>query len=295
MASPFKSIESVLKLNSKATKLLQAKRYSKAIAAFSSCLSKVKDVLANHDETDDTCISSSTTTTRCDLSHFNFGFRFLSTSSSCSQVSLLSNEHSFSDEVWLDHRNDEDMGHLEPHHGVVPEGDCSMSFFQSPILIVLNDAPNRHPRRSSSSARHSTKPMEMISFALLNNLAICFHQSALKKHGKVHDDPQQQRQRRLNKALTLYKTAHRLIQDHEHTYHEELVGVVETMALLNNLGQVHWLLGQYADAHVCFERLLGGILWITHCGDRRTIFQYDLFFHNAMTHVLRPGESAPAA
>lgn len=256
-----KTIESVLKLNSKGTKFLQAERYGKAINTFSTCLSSVKELLAaKNGEEDEAAL----------LNLYAFSFRFL--------------------------------------HSDGAESSSSTSF-QSPILVVQEGGPTtRRSRRTSLQGQSNNNSMALLSFAILYNLAISFHLSASDpKH--VEDES-----RRLNKALQLYQTAYQLIHsssaDSEDgnttcTTQYLTVGVLESMALLNNLGQVYASLKMPEEAKTCFEEMLGNVLLVAHAGNndeerhrrRSSVFQFDLFFDNAMnmTQQLQPTQGAAAA
>ncbi|CAB9512229.1 expressed unknown protein [Seminavis robusta] len=294
MSSCAKTVESVLKLNTKGTKLLQSKKYSKAITAFSSCLTKVKDLLATHDHDDDDDLEdefddlfSTTSSPAEELSRYSFAFRFLPNTPDSNHMS----SSSFTDDDTV--ATTEPQEQEEQEEATTPSNDHS---FQSPILIVLDDVRGSRRRSRSSSSSSSSfdqKPMVKLSFAILYNLAISFHLSALAaQHTKKNDDRQH---RRLQKALTLYQTAYNLIHQEHKKQECMVVGVMESMALLNNLGHVHWLLDQRQEAQACFEEMLGSVVWVTHCGDQKRVFQFDLFFHNALSHVLQPKQSAAAA
>jgi tetratricopeptide (TPR) repeat protein len=118
------------------------------------------------------------------------------------------------------------------------------------------------------------------SFMLLYNLALTHHLSALNG-----ENPQ----KRLQKALKLYELAYsiQMTEDIQLT-------VLQTMAIVNNLGLVHAALEDEEKSRQCFQHLLSSIIFLHDCGDRDSVEQMDGFIANVMFLILM-GSSAPAA
>jgi tetratricopeptide (TPR) repeat protein len=118
------------------------------------------------------------------------------------------------------------------------------------------------------------------SFMILYNLALTHHLSALSRNDT---------QKRLQKALKLYELAYtiQMTEDIQLT-------VLQTMAIVNNLGLIHTALEDEEKARQCFQHLLSSIMFLNDCGDRDSVEHMDGFIANVMPLVLM-GSSAPAA
>jgi tetratricopeptide (TPR) repeat protein len=118
------------------------------------------------------------------------------------------------------------------------------------------------------------------SFMLLYNLALTHHLSALSGNNT---------QKRLRKALSLYELAYtiQMTEDIQLT-------VQQSMAIANNLGQIHTALGDEEKSRQCFQHLLSSIMFLNQSGDRDSVEQMDGFIANIMPLILM-GSSAPAA
>jgi tetratricopeptide (TPR) repeat protein len=118
------------------------------------------------------------------------------------------------------------------------------------------------------------------SFMLLYNLALTHHLSSLSGNHI---------QKSLQKALMLYELAYNI----QMTEDIQLT-VLQTMAIANNLGQIHAALGDAEKSRQCFQHLLSSIMFLNDCGERGSIEQIDGFIANVMPLIL-VGASAPAA
>jgi tetratricopeptide (TPR) repeat protein len=118
------------------------------------------------------------------------------------------------------------------------------------------------------------------SFMLLYNLALTHHLSALSGDNT---------QKRLQKALKLYELAYtiQLTEDIQ-------LSILQTMAIVNNLGQIHTALQDEEKARMCFKHLLSSIMFVHDYGDRGSLEQMDGFIANVMPLILL-GSSSPAA
>jgi tetratricopeptide (TPR) repeat protein len=119
------------------------------------------------------------------------------------------------------------------------------------------------------------------SFILLYNLALSHHLSALESNNS---------RKRLRKALSLYELAYTL----QMTENVQLT-VLQTMAIVNNLGQIHTALENEAKSKQCFQHLLSTIVFLNDCGERESVEQMDGFVSNVMPLILKGSASASAA
>jgi tetratricopeptide (TPR) repeat protein len=141
--------------------------------------------------------------------------------------------------------------------------------FREPIFIPSHSADH-------TSSTYYVKS----SFMLLYNLALTHHLSALS--GK-------DTQKRLQKALKLYELAYtiQMTEDIQLT-------VLQTMAIVNNLGLIHASLQDEVKSRQCFQHLLSSIMFLHECGDRDSVEQIDGFIANVMSLILT-GSSTNAA
>lgn len=264
----------MLKLNSKGVTLLQSKRYAKSATVFSSCLADLKAQLA------DTDADSNIQDDPASICGDPYSFRF----PEASHDNMLSSLR---------------------HHGL----------FGSPIKVVADDTRSKKRSRSSVSlSSASAKSLSKMCFAVLYNLGLSFHLQALQMEESSRCCTEQEddkttlrRNRRLQKAVAFYEAANRILDTQKKSSSSSKNNAMdkamssldgmERLALWNNTGHVHRLLGSgnTQQAKQCHDDMLSSVVWITHCGDRRRVFQFDLFFSNAIVHVLKPSQSASAA
>lgn len=120
-----------------------------------------------------------------------------------------------------------------------------------------------------------------LSSISLYNLALSYHLGALEMKTS---------RKMFRKALTFYELAHSIQAP------EELdLGVLLTLAIVNNIGQIHSVLNNKAKADQCFQHLLSTIMYVTDCGEGEAVPQFDGFFSNVMNSVLKQEPTAPAA
>jgi hypothetical protein len=120
-----------------------------------------------------------------------------------------------------------------------------------------------------------------ISIALMFNLALSHHLHALR-----YDDARN-REDVLRQAIQLYELAYTLQMQ------EDVELSVEcTMAITNNLGQIHHLLGDQEKSSQCFRHLLSAILFLQSYGE--STFQTKGFVQS-VSHLILKESVAPAA
>jgi len=148
-----------------------------------------------------------------------------------------------------------------------PEG--ALFLFANPIVVNC--------QRAGSVAFQDLVRMSIIS---LYNLALTYHMAAAQA---------QQPAKMLRKALSFYELAHKL-----QTPDDDELGVLLTMAIVNNTGHVHGVVGNDTKAKQCFQYLLSTIMYLTEGGEADDIPQLEGFVRNVQNSVLKQ-PSAPAA
>jgi tetratricopeptide (TPR) repeat protein len=133
---------------------------------------------------------------------------------------------------------------------------------------------------SSSTMVHFNSLVKLSSISLYN-LALSYHMGALEMKTS---------RKMFRKALTFYELAHSI-----QTPEELDLGVLLTLAIVNNIGHIHSLLNNKSKAEQCFQHLLSTIMYVTDCGEGEALPQFDGFFSNVMNSVLKQQPSAPAA
>ena len=71
--------------------------------------------------------------------------------------------------------------------------------------------------------------------------------------------------------------------------------LMQTMAIINNIGQLHIALNNNEKAQQCFHNLLHTIVIIKYGGEYEISEEIDLFMVNALPHVLKNPAPACAA
>lgn len=133
---------------------------------------------------------------------------------------------------------------------------------------------------SSAALVHFNSLVKLSSISLYN-LALSYHLGALEMKTS---------RKMFRKALTFYELAHSI-----QTPEELDLGVLLTLAIVNNIGHIHSVLNNKAKANQCFQHLLSTIMYVTDCGEGESVPMFDGFFSNVMGTVLKQEPSAPAA
>jgi hypothetical protein len=128
------------------------------------------------------------------------------------------------------------------------------------------------------------KKCELVSYAILYNLALVHHLKAVKESSSGRAQTLL-----LTRAMSLYEHAHHILINQDVD-----VSLMHTMAIASNLGHVHHMLGDEQKARLCFQHLLSTIIYIVDCGDAVRIDAFDGFFTNVMP-LLSAASSAAAA
>lgn len=160
----------------------------------------------------------------------------------------------------------------------VPENDMDVDeklfVYQNPIAAFCQKAAIEDCDFNS---------LARLSFALLYNLALAYQLFSL------HEDDLSKKGARLRKALTFYKLAYTMMKDEaEH-------GIMETMAIVNNMGLVHNELKDGIKAKQCYEHLLSIMMYMLDAGEVESLQNFESFFQNIQAMVLQKQHTALAA
>jgi tetratricopeptide (TPR) repeat protein len=120
-----------------------------------------------------------------------------------------------------------------------------------------------------------------LSFMQLYNLALCHHLYALSSEDNS--------QKKLQKALSLYELAYTLQRTDD-----TKATVLQNMAIVNNLGQIHAALQNFECSRQCFENLLSTIMLVKACGEENDVEDMAGFLMNALP-LMTAGCPLPAA
>lgn len=142
--------------------------------------------------------------------------------------------------------------------------------FQEPIMVL--------PRSLEST---SYADLVKLSFIQLYNLALSHHLCALKRS---NPEPV------LRKALALYELAYTI-----HISEDVELTVLQSMAIVNNLGHLHKQLNNIEKSQQCFENLLTTLMFVKDCGEQDSHKVLDGFLSNVMSLILCGSKPAPAA
>lgn len=188
----------------------------------------------------------------------------------CDTVQKLAFQFSDDDDEEEEHE-DEDTTMMQ-----IGQPEDQPFIFQSAIIVTFS--PNVSPQ-----APEDFQSLVKFSAAILFNLALSYHLAAMEASSDI------KQKKLLKKALTFYKLAYTMMQDTHNN------GVMETMAIANNLGHVQLTVGDMDKAKQCYEHLLSTIMFVTDCGDRQSIRHFDGFFHSVQTVVLSSHKQAAQA
>lgn len=317
-----RGLDQLLKLNNRGARLLQSKRYGKAVTVLTSCLTKTKELVAStsklREKTNGDAYSF------CFLAAFQTQDEFYSRSGDSTEATSISSRSS-----------------------------STGAIFDGPLQILVDDTLSVKQRRTAAIS--SSRSLSMISAAVLYNLGLAFHLGTFKYERKEETSTaanefssnakdMNKNRARPKKALELYKAAHSILSEgsdlnNTATNTNEQDTSMATapriqwevmerrMALLNNIGHLHSFLGRRHERHgckhdlhseqarICQEEILSNLIAVnsvqnsirrfsgygysssgdTQRREKTSIFYFDLFFQNAIGCVLTPSPSAVAA
>ena len=119
---------------------------------------------------------------------------------------------------------------------------------------------------------------KLFSLVAIHNLALSYHLCGLQQNSR----------QQLEQALIYYEAAYNLLLS------QPVVVINHTMAMLNNIGQIHSLLQNSEGAKSCFQKLLYTLMFLQQIGESERIQNWDSFFSNVMD-LLAAGQLPAAA
>ena len=128
-----------------------------------------------------------------------------------------------------------------------------------------------------------------VCLAVMFNLALSYHLHALSSN---LNKTTYERAGLLHQAISLYEVAYAFLLQEDTT---ELT----MFAIINNLGQIHNIIGNAEKADMCFRHLLSAMLFI-QCNDYNdssngeTNEQNDVFIHNVSNLILQKNVASAA-
>lgn len=168
-------------------------------------------------------------------------------------------------------------------HTMPTKGDDAF-IFRSPIVVSVppQDAP----------ANVCFNYYTQMCYCLLYNLALAHHLSALDIQEQENGNKTSASLKRLQKAVALYELAY-TIQMTEGIQ----LSILLTMAIVNNLGQIHTALGSAEKSNQCFQHLLSTIMFVNDTGEHDVVQQMDGFLSNVIPLIFPTNDQriAPAA
>ena len=142
--------------------------------------------------------------------------------------------------------------------------------FSSPMFIPTL-------QQGMQSLRDNVK----LSFVILYNIALAHHLIAIQDANCTN---------KLLKAKSLYELVYSI-----QTNEELEISPLQSMAISNNLGQIHLSLGDEDKSRSCFEHLLSAIISVNACGEHEYVGNLDGFIGNVLLLFLKSAPTAPAA
>lgn len=142
--------------------------------------------------------------------------------------------------------------------------------FKDPIMVL-----------PQANERPSYAFYVKLSFIQLYNLALTHHLCALTR-----PNPQPF----FRKALSLYELAYTI-----HVSEDVELTILQSMAIVNNLGQLHRKLNDLDKSKQCFENLLTTLMFVKDCGEQDSQHMLSGFLSNVMSLILCGPKPAAAA
>jgi len=257
--------ESAVHMNLRGLYRLQSGRYAQALPEFSSALNTVKSVIAHRE-------AAAQAQER--LPSIRLGFEFFNQDEDEEDQEMM-------DSCCISSSSDE---------------SSSPFLFQSPIIVSYisgaHDCDCDCDMLESHQSKNDDSFYNLVRFssAILFNLALTYHLAALQdqdKTGPQSPEKLAKQKRKLSKALTFYKLSYTMMQDCHHD------GVLETMAIANNLGHAQLMVGDVPKAKQCYEHLLSTMMFVVDAGTVAggaesgiPTRHFDAFFHSVQTMVL---------
>mmetsp|Transcript_11361 Transcript_11361/g.32719 ORF Transcript_11361/g.32719 Transcript_11361/m.32719 type:complete len:282 (-) Transcript_11361:204-1049(-) len=128
---------------------------------------------------------------------------------------------------------------------------------------------------------------EQISYVALYNIALSHHLKALQ----LSSSPSCQTEY-LQKALSLYEHFYQVLMKQTA---DGNIPITHAIALLGNIGQIHWALGNKESAEMCFDCLLSRVMYLIVAGQVDQMGKLMEVSFDMILPILLEGSPAPAA
>jgi hypothetical protein len=145
----------------------------------------------------------------------------------------------------------------------------------------------KNPVQVFAKVSASPSVVEILTYAIVYNLALCHHLEAISKPSDEKDNTMN-----LQRAIVFYNHAQRLNL-------RQKLDILHSLAISNNLGHAHHFLHNEPTAQLCFLRLLNAIVYLSESGQEghqilaKNGFCLDGFLTNVV--YLIGSSAAPAA
>lgn len=126
------------------------------------------------------------------------------------------------------------------------------------------------------------KPCAALSYIILYNLALAYHLQAIKDGFSGKQE--------LRKSLWLYDAANSVRMQENLS-----LNVIQSMAIVNNMGHIHSVLKNSGKAKLCFKHLLRLIMIVNDADGEESIEELDGFLMNVTSLILAAQTCAVAA
>ena len=156
--------------------------------------------------------------------------------------------------------------------------------FEAPVQVVAESVDSSD---ETNAAGHSlTQVLHKLSFALVFNLAICFHLGAIRNQG-AHSFTSHTTELYLLKALSFYDLSQDILQKVSLA-----PGIAECLAISNNKANIFLLLHQPTEARQCLDHLQCNVMQVVHQRLQHAVPNFGDFLFSAL---FKPTPTATAA
>jgi tetratricopeptide (TPR) repeat protein len=183
--------------------------------------------------------------------------------------------------------------------------DCASDDIQNLGASLLEDRVedgddwylSRHPVQIGDiSQLDSTEITELVSFAAIFNLGLCYHLQAISLEASTKESQKS----RFQRAAAFYEHAQKQLSTQQATIDPHMI---HSLVIANNLGHAYYFLGNEYTGKLCFQRLLNVIIYISdhRSGSEHLIVwsdqrRWDGFMGNIMRqHLISNSPHASAA
>eukprot|EP00339_Tiarina_fusa_P006481 CAMPEP_0117034960 /NCGR_PEP_ID=MMETSP0472-20121206/24860_1 /TAXON_ID=693140 ORGANISM="Tiarina fusus, Strain LIS" /NCGR_SAMPLE_ID=MMETSP0472 /ASSEMBLY_ACC=CAM_ASM_000603 /LENGTH=259 /DNA_ID=CAMNT_0004744291 /DNA_START=63 /DNA_END=842 /DNA_ORIENTATION=- len=146
------------------------------------------------------------------------------------------------------------------------------------------------PLQITETAQFSSREATVgVSVAIMFNLALSHHLRALHQYDE--ESTLQTRHFVLQQAIALYEVAYTILMQEG----VDVLSVESTLAIINNLGQIHQAMRNQEKASRCFRHLLSTIVFVQSYGGGQEEVESTEVFVQSVSHLILRELVAPAA